>query len=168
MTIVIRGDRIVSVGPTSSVLIPSGAVVHDASGRLVIPGLWDAHVHLSQAGSDAFPLFIANGVTSVRDMGSDFAQVLQWRAARAAGAPIPRIIAPGKKLYGGSFILRLGVHLTKWIHELRVLTSPADARRAVDELKAQGVDFIKVHNHLTPALYDGATCAVEFTSRVSS
>jgi imidazolonepropionase-like amidohydrolase len=154
MTIVIRGGRITSVGPTVSVPIPSGAVVHDASGRFVIPGLWDAHVHLSQAGSDAFPLFVANGVTSVRDMGSDFAQILQWRAERTAGAPIPRIIAPGPKLDGGSFILRLGVQLTKSRHELRVISSPADARHAIDQLKAQGVDFIKVHNHLTPALYD--------------
>jgi hypothetical protein len=52
-TIVIHGERIVSVGPSASVHIPSGAVVHDASGLFVIPGLWDAHVHLSQVGSSA-------------------------------------------------------------------------------------------------------------------
>jgi hypothetical protein len=151
MTIVMRGHLIVSVGPTASVGIPAGAVVHDASGRYVIPGLWDAHVHLSQAGPDAFPLFIANGVTSVRDMGSDFAQVLRWKAAREAGAPMPRIITPGPKLDGGSFMERL---LEGRNHEQRILTSPADARRTVDELKAQGVDFIKVHNGMTPPLYD--------------
>jgi amidohydrolase family protein len=152
-TIVIHGERIVSVGPSASVVIPSEAVVHDASGRFVIPGLWDAHVHLSQVGSNAFPLLVANGITSVRDMGSDFRQILQWRAARAAGALIPRIIAPGPKLDGGSFVMRVAVRFTKWKHEMRFLSSPADARRAVDELKAQGVDFIKVHNHLTPELY---------------
>jgi hypothetical protein len=113
-----------------------------------------SHVHLSQAGSIAFPLFVVNGVTSVRDMGSDFAQIRQWKAARAAGAMIPRIIAPGPKLYGGSIFLRVAVSFTKWKHELRVVSSPDDARHAVDELKAQGVDFIKVHNNLTPALYD--------------
>jgi hypothetical protein len=154
MTIVIRGDQIICVGPTPSVPIPTGAVVHDSSGRFVIPGLWDSHAHLSQAGSNAFPLFVANGVTSVRDMGSDFTQIQQWKAARAAGAMIPRIIAPGPKLYGGSIFLRVAVRFTKWKHELRVVYSPAAARRAVDELKAQGVDFIKVHNNLTPALYD--------------
>jgi Amidohydrolase family len=154
MTIVIRGNRIISVGPTTSIPIPAGALVHDASGRFVMPGLWDSHVHLSQVGPDAFPLFVANGVTSVRDMGSDFAEIQQWRAARSAGALIPRIIAPGKKLYGGSIFLRMAVRFTKWKHELRVVSSPEDARHAVDELKAQGVDFIKVHNHLTPELYD--------------
>jgi predicted amidohydrolase len=154
MTILIRGHRIVSVGPSASVLIAAGAVVHNASGRFVIPGLWDAHVHLSQVGSNAFPLFVSNGVTSVRDMGSDFAEILQWKAARIAGASIPRIIAPGQKLYGGSIIERIGVRFTKWRRELRVVVSAADARRAVDELKAQGVDFIKVHEHLTPVLYE--------------
>lgn len=154
MTIVIRGDYIILVGPTPSVSIPAGAVVHDASGRFVIPGLWDSHVHLSQVGSDAFSLFVANGITSVRDMGSDFTQILQWKAARSAGAPIPRIISPGKKVDGGSMLMSVGMQFTKWRRELRVVTSPADARRAVDELKAQGVDFIKVHNNLTPALYD--------------
>jgi hypothetical protein len=154
MTIVIRGNRIISVGPTAGTLIPTGALVHNASGRFVMPGLWDSHVHLSQVGPDAFPLFVANGVTSVRDMGSNFAEIQRWRAARSAGAPIPRIIAPGKKLYGGSIFLRMAVRFTKWKHELRVVSSPEDARHAVDELKAQGVDFIKVHNHLTPELYD--------------
>jgi imidazolonepropionase-like amidohydrolase len=159
-TIVIRGDRIVSVGPTVSIDIPSGAVVHDASGRFLLPGFWDAHVHLSQAGPEAFPLFVANGITSVRDMGSDLAQVLQWKAARAAGELLPRIITPGPKLDGGSFIWSL---LNWRNHEHRILTSPADARRGVRALKAQGADFIKVHNRLTPALYEAivAECRKE-------
>jgi hypothetical protein len=159
-TLVIRGDRITSVGPTVSIDIPSGAVVHDASGRFVLPGFWDAHVHLSQAGAEAFPLFVANGITSVRDMGSDFAQVLRWKAARAAGELLPRIITPGPKLDGGSFLRSL----LNWNnHEHRILTSPADARRRVDALKAEGVDFIKVHNRLTPALYEAivAECRKE-------
>ena len=153
-TIVINGDRIVSVGPSASTSIPHGTGVRDASGRFVMPGLWDAHVHLSQVGPNALPLFVSNGVTSVRDMGSDFEQILRWKAERAAGSPIPRILAPGPKLYGGSLIERVGVRFTKWKHEIRVVTSADDARRAVDELKTLGVDFIKVHNHLTPDLYD--------------
>ena len=155
MTIIIRGGRILSVGPTGSSDIPSGAVLHDAAGRFVIPGLWDAHVHLSQAGPRAFPLFIANGITSVRDMGSNLAQVSQWKADRAAGALIPRIITPGPKLDGGSVIHSFFLRLLKGSdYEQRIITSPADARHTVDALKARGVDFIKVHNSLTPPLYD--------------
>jgi hypothetical protein len=154
MTILFRGGLITAVGPTQSTVIPAGAVMHDVAGRFVIPGLWDAHVHLSQVGSKAFPLFVSNGITSVRDMGSDFHQIQNWRAERAGGAPIPRILAPGPKLRGGSLIERVGVRFTKWKHEIRIVTSAADAREAVDELKVQGVDFIKVHSNLTPELYD--------------
>jgi imidazolonepropionase-like amidohydrolase len=68
---------------TPSIPIPAGAIVHDASGRFVIPGLWDAHVDLSQVGPKAFPLLVSNGITSVRDMGSDFAEIQQWKAACA-------------------------------------------------------------------------------------
>jgi imidazolonepropionase-like amidohydrolase len=150
MTLVVRGDRIVSVGPTAGTAIPPDAVVQDATGRFALPGFWDVHVHLSQVGPQAFPLLVANGITSVRDMGSDFAQVLRWRAARAEGQPLPRILAPGPKLDGGSLLEALFNSIR---HEQRVLSSPADARRAVDALKAQGVDFIKVHNHLNRALY---------------
>lgn len=152
MTIIIRGGRIVTVGPTAGTTVPSGVIVRDVEGRFVTPGFWDAHVHLSQVGAGAFPLLVANGITSVRDMGSDFGQILRWRAARQAGAQIPRIIAPGPKLDGGSIIERL---YFRWrTREQRVVTSPADAREAVDQLKSQGVDFIKVHNRLAPPVYD--------------
>ena len=151
MTIVIRLARIVAIGPTGVVQIPSGAIVHDAYGQFVIPGLWDTHVHLSQVGPRAFPLLVENGITSVRDMGSDFGQILKWRTDREAGAIIPRIISPGPKIDGGPLMRR---QLNANNPELDVVTSPAEARRTVDELRARGVDFIKVHNGLTPPLYD--------------
>jgi imidazolonepropionase-like amidohydrolase len=151
MTIIVRGARIVSVGPATSAVIPAQAVIYDATGRYLIPGLWDAHVHLTQAGEKAMPLFVANGVTSVRDMGSDFAQIQRWKSAREAGAPLPRILSPGPKIDGGSTAETLLNGVRK---DTRVVATPDDARRAVDDLKAQGVDFIKVHNRLTPELYN--------------
>jgi len=151
MTILVRGTRIAAVGLTGAVTIPVNAVVHDASGRFIVPGFWDAHVHLSQVGPAAFPLFVANGITSVRDMGSDFTEVSRWKADRAAGGLIPRIITPGPKLDGGSFVQRI---LNWHNQERRIVTSPPEARQAVDSLKAEGVDFIKVHNGLSPPLYD--------------
>ena len=71
MTVLLRGLRIVAVEKSAEAHIPTGAEVHDEQGRYVMPGLWDAHVHLLQVGPKAFPLFLANGITSVRDMGSD-------------------------------------------------------------------------------------------------
>src|SRR5262245_38287403 len=64
-----------------------GADYRVASGRgkFLIPGLWDNHVHLTKAGETSLALFVANGVTSVRDMGSDPAEVLRWRAEIRSG-----------------------------------------------------------------------------------
>jgi predicted amidohydrolase YtcJ len=81
-TVLVTSGRVVAVGPDADVALPPGATVHDGSGRFVIPGLWDAHVHLTQAGAAAFPLLVANGVTSVRDMGSDLTEIRRWQAAR--------------------------------------------------------------------------------------
>ena len=52
---------------------PANAVVVDGAGKFLIPGLWDSHVHLTKLGASSLPVFIATGVTSVRDMGSDLA-----------------------------------------------------------------------------------------------
>ena len=59
-------------------------VVVDAAGKFLIPGLWDSHVHLTKLGASSLPVFIANGVTSVRDMGSDLGEVFQpaWRTGQ--------------------------------------------------------------------------------------
>src|SRR5262249_12311798 len=66
VTIVIEGDRIVGVGPSATTSIPAGAAVYDATGSFAMPGLWDAHVHVSQIGPDSMALFVAKGVVSVR------------------------------------------------------------------------------------------------------
>src|SRR5215469_401900 len=63
-TVLVSGDRITAVGPSSNVRIPRGAHTVDATGRFLIPGLWDAHVHTRYEGIDQFRLLIANGITS--------------------------------------------------------------------------------------------------------
>ena len=69
-TVVIEGERIVSVGRSGSVRVPPGSQIVKASGSYLMPGLWDAHVHLSYLGACALPVFGANGITSVRDAGA--------------------------------------------------------------------------------------------------
>ncbi len=144
MTILIEGDRITAVGPSASTAIPAGAAVHDASGRFAIPGLWDAHVHVSQIRVESIPLLLANGVTSVRDMGSDLADVRRWRDIRSSGGLAPRVFSPGPKLAGEG-----EPGPDSWI-----VSSPDEARRAVDRLKALRVDFVKVHHKLSRSVYD--------------
>src|SRR5437899_1757707 len=84
-TIVITGDHITSVSDTAKFQSPKIARVIDATGQYLIPGLWDMHVHSAfgdwfPGGRDIIlPLFIANGVTGVRDMGGDVPVLLEWR-----------------------------------------------------------------------------------------
>lgn len=143
-TVVIRGNRIVAEGPSASVAIPSGARVIDGRGKFLVPGLWDMHVHLAMPGGrDVLPLYITNGVTSVRDMAGDWPTLTAWRRDIAAGSVIgPRIMTSGPYLEGGD----------QPIPHLLVKT-PADAAPAVDSLIKLGVDFIKVHGQLTRESY---------------
>jgi imidazolonepropionase-like amidohydrolase len=143
-TIVVDGQRIVAVGPAATTAVPAGAAVHDGSGMFAMPGLWDAHVHLSQVGPESFAFFIANGVTGVRDMGSDLADITRWRQARQQGERVPRIVTSGPKLVGAG----------EPLPDRMVVQTPEQARQAVDTLAAQGADFIKVHNGLPRTTYD--------------
>ena len=110
-TVLISDDRIVSISDSS----PSeGARVIDGRGKFLIPGLCDMHVHLAGVTADPkwskttlLPLLIANGVTTVRDMGGDLAALQSWRKEIAGGKLIgPRIYAAGPMLDGGSRYLR--------------------------------------------------------------
>src|SRR5207237_773322 len=67
-TVILRGNRIASVGASRSTRVPPGARVIDATGKFIVPGFWDMHVHTAIAGGRALlPLYVANGVTGVRD-----------------------------------------------------------------------------------------------------
>jgi imidazolonepropionase-like amidohydrolase len=143
-TVVIRGNRIVAEGPSSSISVPAGARVIDGRGKFLIPGLWDMHVHtVMPGGKQVLPLYIANGVTGVRDMAGDWATIKAWRGEIARGSLIgPRIVASGPYLEGGDQPIP---HI--------LVKSPADAEPAVDSLVRLGVDFIKVHGQLSPESY---------------
>jgi len=143
-TVVIASGHITAVGPSDGVSIPAGARLVDGSGKFLIPGLWDMHGHLTDATEDAFPLLIMNGVTGVRDMGGDLAQIDRWRSEIENGTRVgPHIIRAGPFVDGP----KEGV-----TNRLTVRT-PGEARQAVRKLKADGVDFIKVHNALPPEAF---------------
>lgn len=96
ITVVINGGEIVALDDVTRVIVPTSACIVDGRGKFLIPGLWDMHVHLAKAGAPSLGLFVANGVTSVRDMGGDFAVVEQWRSEISAGVRVgPRIAASG-------------------------------------------------------------------------
>jgi predicted amidohydrolase len=102
MVVVVADGTIAAIGKFGKVRIPKQSQVIDATGKFLIPGLWDMHVHLTKAGENTLPLFIANGITSVRDMGGDYVKLLQWRKEAADGTRLsPRIKTPGHCLRAG-------------------------------------------------------------------
>lgn len=141
-TVVIGGNRIASVAPSSATTRPRGQVV-DAKGAYVIPGLWDMHTHAYFGWTRDFgdnyvlPLFIANGITGIRDMGSDLDAVLRARSEVAAHRLVgPRMVVSGPMLDGPKVSFQASI----------AIATPEDGRKAVDMLKAKGVDFIKIQS----------------------
>lgn len=144
MTVVVAGERITAVGPAGQVRIPAGAQVVDAAGKFLIPGLWDMHFHVKEA-ERTFPLFVANGVTGVRNMGGDFQRLFEWREAVASGRLVgPRLVACGPVIDGPQ--------PANPDHALAV-GSAQEARQAVDFLKRSGADFVKVYDGVPRAAY---------------
>lgn len=140
MTVSIAGDSIVDVGSGAA---PDGARVVDGRGKYVMPGLWDMHVHLSYARASAFPALVANGVTGVRDMGSDLAEIDRWRAEIENGTRTgPTIIRSGPMLNGEEFNA----------YQLAVADA-AEGGTAVRALQKVGVDLIKLHRRTPREAY---------------
>ncbi len=141
-TIVIEKGRIAAMGPDALVKPPSHTQIIDGSGKFLIPGLWDMHVHLAGVSADPawskqvlLPLLLANGITGVRDMGGDLEILVSWRREIESGTLLgPRIIASGPWLAGGG----------KKTNEQFPVANAEEARTAVRELKHRGADFVKV------------------------
>jgi imidazolonepropionase-like amidohydrolase len=142
-TVILDGNRIASVGPSKSAKYPRNAPSVNGRGYFLIPGLWDMHVHLvfgdwfPGAKDITLPLLIANGVTGVRDMGSELDTVQSWRNEIETGWLLgPRIFTAGPMLDGPKPRFPSSI----------AITTPEDGRRAVDELKQRGADFIKLQS----------------------
>src|SRR6185503_13932947 len=143
-TVVIVAGRISEVGKPGKVRVPRGAQVVDATGKFLIPGLWDMHVHLAGASANpawskdiVLPLYVAGGVTGVREMGSDLKTAQQWRKEIAEGLIVgPRIVTPGPM-----------INTRKSPQpELSAVQNESEARETVRSLKSRGADFVKVLN----------------------
>jgi imidazolonepropionase-like amidohydrolase len=154
-TVMVEGARITAVADAASFRAPKFARVIDAHGHYLIPGLWDMHVHSAfgnwfPGGREIIlPLFVANGVTGVRDMGGDLPILLDWRKQIATGVIIgPRMIVSGPML-DADLPDGKGLRFPSSI----AVTTPSSAVAAVDSLKAQGADFIKVQSEISHDAY---------------
>jgi imidazolonepropionase-like amidohydrolase len=147
-TLVISEGRILALGVSHTVSVPENAHRIDGTGKYVIPGLWDMHVHVFFGGAEErlFPLLVANGVTSVRDMNGPVSleAIHDLRSRVASGETLgPRILAPGPLIDGpGRPASALGPNVID-------VATPEEARTAVTTLAERGADFIKVYNRTT-------------------
>ena len=153
MTVVVVGNRIAAIGKTGKIREPRNAFVIDAKGKYLIPGLWDMHVHVFHyrlplpPDEYKFPLFIANGVTGVREMWTkpdkmDYVKLWRKQFYEQPGT-VPRFVAVGTLVDGPP---------VTWKNSDSVSTAD-EARLMVDKLKAGGVDFVKVYNNLSREAY---------------
>lgn len=149
-TVIVRGNRIVVVGPAASTPVPGAGRVVSGAGKFLIPGLWDMHVHTDvPGGREVLRLYVVNGVLSVRDLAGTWERLTGWRKEIARGDLVgPRIMASGPYLEGGDIPIP---HL--------LVRTPEEARLAVDSLARLGVDVVKLHGQMPPAVYFAAARA---------
>jgi imidazolonepropionase-like amidohydrolase len=140
----ISGNTIQTVDDTKKQNQYKAVQYLDAQNKYVLPGLWDMHVHfrggdtLVNENKALLPLFLAYGITTVRDAGGDITPaVLQWRKQTAAGTLAgPKIFTSGPKIDGRN---------SGWPGSLRVETSD-EVSKALDSLQKLGVDYVKLYD----------------------
>ncbi|GAB4018458.1 amidohydrolase family protein [Spirosoma migulaei] len=147
-----RGKTIVGVFDESQLKNFQAKTIVDATGKFIIPGLWDMHVHfgggdtLIEENKNLFPLYIAHGITGIRDAAADLStSVLKWRDQisrdELAG---PTLFTSGPKLEG---------YKSTWIGDIEVST-PAEVDKMLDSLQGLKVDFVKItDNAIKPDIY---------------
>ena len=150
MTVFLADEQIAAIGPSNSLSIPRKTKTFDATGKFLIPGLVDMHVHLTGAseptGSREFilPLLLANGITTARDMGGDLESLIKVRHEIEHGQLLaPRIVFAGPYLDGNPPFFQPSL----------VVTNSAEASKDIHSLVSRGADFIKVQSNLSRDAY---------------
>jgi imidazolonepropionase-like amidohydrolase len=145
--VVIRGGRIESVGSRGDFQLPERTREVDLTGRWIMPGLVDGHVHLvdpqGRVARWSLERYLAWGVTTVRDVHGPLRSVLGVRREMDRGwRPGPRVYAAGAMIDGAPATYPDAI----------VARTPKDARRAVDRLVNAGTDLVKVYTRVDKEL----------------
>jgi imidazolonepropionase-like amidohydrolase len=137
--VIVNGDRVTAAGPRSRVQVPQGATVVDAGGKFLIPGLVDAHYHLNQPPEEMKRLFLVAlhwGVTTFRVTGNDKREAVSiYHQVQKGEIPGPRVYTAGQGFSPSGPYPEAPVFRPK---------TPEEARADVQDLKQQGVDFVKL------------------------
>jgi imidazolonepropionase-like amidohydrolase len=137
--VIVRGDRITTVGQRASITIPAGAEVIDAKGLTLLPGLIDSHFHID--GDDPLPaLYLSHGITSLRDPGQ---WIEAYDAARKLYAPVPRLFLCGPHLDSPP---------PAYPNDSYIVRDAEETRNAVNRFVDDGASAIKVYYRLPLAL----------------
>jgi imidazolonepropionase-like amidohydrolase len=158
-SVIVRNGRIAEIGPSAQVRVPDGATVVDGTGKYLIPGLFEMHAHTSKTRGSALGLYVVHGVTTIRDQGSEHAEVLRWRREINGGTRVgPRMLIAGPYLESLSNIQRMRrdppESRVEPFERARIpIGSPADARRVIDSLSALEIDHFKVRTVQDSATY---------------
>ncbi|MGH9346193.1 MAG: amidohydrolase family protein [Vicinamibacterales bacterium] len=149
-TVLVRGDRIAAIGPSADTPVPPDARVVDGAGKYLVPGFIELHAHVSKARASSLGLFVANGVTTLRDMGGDHEELLRWRREIAQGTRLgPRMLVAGPYLEAARNVERMRrdppeARIEPFERTRIPIGSPDEARRAVASLAGRELDFLKV------------------------
>lgn len=135
--VLVQGVRIRQVGSADEVSVPEHAQVIEALGKWIIPGLMDMHVHETARKDLPLALYLANGVTTIRDVGGDVVPLRLMREEIDSGKRVgPRLFYAG------------------WALQAPLADTPDRAESAVNFLLDQGAEVIKVYNDVTePVLH---------------
>lgn len=133
-TVVIVGNRIVSVGPAGQARPPKDARLVDGRGKYLIPGLWDLHVHPNGLAPFIYRLAIVGGLTGIRDAASvvRLDSLRKWQQEILAGTRVgpPRQLLAGMQIQGAP---------------AQGIQDPVVAESLVADREARGADFIKMY-----------------------
>ena len=152
--ILVRDGRVVAISLPAVRNFPEQTQVIEASGKFIIPGLWDAHAHIAMFPEDATQigkLYIANGITNIRDMGGPLEKLLELKHdSEKPSVVAPRMWIAGPIVEGTPRINHGGRHKADRSVEVN---TPAEAVKLVDNLARKGVDFIKPYHFLSPEVF---------------
>lgn len=144
-TLVIKDGKIAKIGPASTVATPADSEIVDGSGKYLIPGLWDMHVHSHREArwKYHYPLFLAHGVLGVRDAGSHLGSALAAMEWTKTNPIAPHIVWGSPIIDGAPQVNSFGLSAE----------DAQSARILVQEMKKYGFDFVKSYDRLTPEAY---------------
>ena len=151
-TVIIKEGKILQILPTDQINLSSKNTIIDGTGKFLMPGLWDAHVHfayIEEMAPNMFDLFLAYGITSVRDTGGEINFTSAWkRKSLQNPTSSPRVMIAGPLLDGMPNVYDGSDHEHP---PLSVgLATVSDVRNKVNELDSIGVDLLKAYEMLTP------------------